>query len=48
MLTIDEWIFFGILVAIIFGVGGVPRLAKRFFGASAPGVATGDAPDRES
>lgn len=32
MLTTDEWIFFGILVLIIFSVGGVPRLAHRFFG----------------
>jgi hypothetical protein len=31
-LTTDEWIFFAILVVIIFGVGGVPRLAERLFG----------------
>lgn len=30
-MTTDEWIFFGILTAIIYGVGGVPRLAERLF-----------------
>jgi hypothetical protein len=35
MLTTDEWIFFGILLVIIYGVGGVPRVAKRLFGARA-------------
>lgn len=32
MLSTDDWIFFAILVTIIFGVGGVPRLARRVFG----------------
>lgn len=31
-LTAHEWIFTGILVAIIYGVGGVPRLAAALFG----------------
>jgi hypothetical protein len=31
-LTTDEWVFFGILVAIIYAVGGVPRLVQQLFG----------------
>jgi hypothetical protein len=31
MLTTDEWIFFGILTFIIYGIGGWPRIAARLF-----------------
>jgi hypothetical protein len=32
VLTTDEWIFFGILTFIIYGIGGWPRIAARLFG----------------
>ncbi len=35
MLTVDEWIFFGILTFIIYGIGGWPRIAARLFGKTA-------------
>jgi hypothetical protein len=33
-LSVDELIFFGILMIMVFGIGSAPRLVRRFMGVS--------------